>query len=608
MKKKKIITIFLACIALVSVVYLAKPFTSGATGSGINFSGWGWASNWGWLGTDPIAGGGTQVWVDATDKKTLHGYAWSSNIGWIKFDPADTASAPTSPNAGAALAQSFDVDAVINVTGWVRACSIFVSGCAGTLRPDYERGGWDGWIKMNNVTLKRADASRGNARYLDGYAWGALVVGWVDLSQIKIDGLQLTCSATANVTDKVVTWKVDKINNRNVEVGGVLDPYFSSYSFSWGTEKTGSTYVVTKTYDPLPNLSKSNKVVVTSPAGSGECTADVCVGATPTSCTSGPGSKDCNEICNDDANCNGHIEPSSGIICHNTGTEKRCRLSTDTGSLTCGGGGPSCGSLNGGTYNSGAWDNESSDDLCNSIADPSMPSFAVGNIGWSCGTVPCSATGVSGSGLCADPGDSGTGWITSSFCQSGSNLLGGVAPVYPHGWTCVSGSRRDYCPGPDEDSNFCLEFDNPNSPFTRDRMNIIEPQSFPKAGFIKVRACQVGTCGSGCTPYSGARINGSDMAGQWGTMLAKCPAGYRAPYFDGNISDISLPAPVSNPVILPGDRTFAPLYVVFPSRCTLNQNPSPLNSNPNWNIDVQKSAVTKGSFKIYFVSSQGSNQ
>ncbi len=107
----------------------------------------------------------------------MSGYAWSSNIGWIRFDP----NIPESPKINLATG---------NTSGWAQACAVFQSGCSGALRPDYERGGWDGLIQLSGMTNDggsyglRFDNASG--MFLQGtatnpyFAWGSDVVGWIN--------------------------------------------------------------------------------------------------------------------------------------------------------------------------------------------------------------------------------------------------------------------------------------------------------------------------------------------------------------------------------------------------------------------------------------------
>jgi hypothetical protein len=81
----------------------------------------------------------------------LNGYGWSENVGWISFNVGELGGCP--PGNGACSARRSGN----NIEGWARVMSIAQSGSA---------GGWEGWIKLNGVTI---DGS-GN---IIGYAWSA---------------------------------------------------------------------------------------------------------------------------------------------------------------------------------------------------------------------------------------------------------------------------------------------------------------------------------------------------------------------------------------------------------------------------------------------------
>lgn len=113
-------------------------------------TGYAWSSNIGWisLGED-----GANPGLSITDGK-LKGYAWSPNIGYIYFGGGapsigEIEDAPSLPKQWATLENVPDKTNVYIVRGWARACSVFQIGCSGSLRPNTETGGWDGWIKMS---------------------------------------------------------------------------------------------------------------------------------------------------------------------------------------------------------------------------------------------------------------------------------------------------------------------------------------------------------------------------------------------------------------------------------------------------------------------------
>lgn len=93
------------------------------------------------------------------------GYAWSMNFGWITYDGLEmqkcaTNSGDRCPSGPAPKAHidvitdsnGFIIGGTGRVTGWARACAVFVSGCSGLLRSNSERGGWDGWISLQGRT------------------------------------------------------------------------------------------------------------------------------------------------------------------------------------------------------------------------------------------------------------------------------------------------------------------------------------------------------------------------------------------------------------------------------------------------------------------------
>lgn len=136
--------------------------------------GWMWSSNVGWVKADSNLTKPVKVVND-----NWEGYAWSSSLGWLNFNPTATATDyPGEPRHGVRMTTDNKVE------GWARFCSVFRSGCDGELRPNSERGGWDGWIKMINV---RKEANTGG---LLGFAWGGLNVGWVNLGYLTGDGSQ----------------------------------------------------------------------------------------------------------------------------------------------------------------------------------------------------------------------------------------------------------------------------------------------------------------------------------------------------------------------------------------------------------------------------------
>lgn len=114
----------------------------------------------------------------------LSGRAWSEHIGWITFESAELANCPsglcqarlgTDSNGAITAAPN-------NLTGWGRACSVFVNGCRGPLKTNSKLGGWDGFISLRGanygVSFDPTDSK------LKGYAWGDLVLGWINFNPL----------------------------------------------------------------------------------------------------------------------------------------------------------------------------------------------------------------------------------------------------------------------------------------------------------------------------------------------------------------------------------------------------------------------------------------
>ncbi|MEK7593345.1 MAG: hypothetical protein AAB464_01335 [Patescibacteria group bacterium] len=153
--------------------------------SGNAFYGWAWSSNIGWISFNcedlNICGQSDyRVSIDPSTGR-LSGYAWSSNIGWINFAPVG--SYPTNPQNSAIININTG-----NVSGWLRACSVFQSNCKGALKDNMERGGWDGWLKIYDASPNEAKIVNNQ---LIGWAWGGDVVGWLNFYNVK-KGISVT--------------------------------------------------------------------------------------------------------------------------------------------------------------------------------------------------------------------------------------------------------------------------------------------------------------------------------------------------------------------------------------------------------------------------------
>ncbi|MEK9154792.1 MAG: hypothetical protein AAB596_01865 [Patescibacteria group bacterium] len=180
------VTIFLLLAGATYFYGFENFYSAEAQVSGNVLSGWMWSSNIGWVSVNcedrgvcassdykvsivPASGG----------KEELRGYAWSSNIGWINFNPVGPY--PENPNTPVVI----DV-ATGDISGWLRACNVFASGCSGALKNNLERGDWNGWIKITDAKLisNKIDDSLGAGTSYGGWAWGADVVGWLNFSNV----------------------------------------------------------------------------------------------------------------------------------------------------------------------------------------------------------------------------------------------------------------------------------------------------------------------------------------------------------------------------------------------------------------------------------------
>ena len=83
----------------------------------------------------------------------MTGYAWSPSIGWISFDP--TQPYPKVPNYSARVDTYGSLDGCGGrgwICGWARACSVFESGCSGTMiSSEREEAGMGGycWVRTD---------------------------------------------------------------------------------------------------------------------------------------------------------------------------------------------------------------------------------------------------------------------------------------------------------------------------------------------------------------------------------------------------------------------------------------------------------------------------
>ncbi len=160
-----------------------------------NFSGYAWSSNIGWISFSCVdefgIGNGSDYGVDYDKDGYLSGYAWSSNIGWVGFNEESVSGCPGGGNCRPRIEDGIEKDDLI---GWARVCSVFESGCSGSLKDNDYRGGFNGWIKLHDIKIDKD----GNVDENHKWAWGgggdsieSAVIGWIDMSGVSVDDLFL---------------------------------------------------------------------------------------------------------------------------------------------------------------------------------------------------------------------------------------------------------------------------------------------------------------------------------------------------------------------------------------------------------------------------------
>lgn len=172
-KKFILLWLFFVVVLFAGFLYFS-PFSilpSPASGATTDYylSGWLWSSNIGWVKLNDTAGTNYKVAIDL-DTGNLSGYAWSSNIGWIKFNPNSGDGDGAYPSAGPSYSANINFETG-EVSGWLKA-----------VQADLTNGGWDGWIKIIDASA----AYDGSNIKLTGWAWGDLIVGWLNFYDVKI--------------------------------------------------------------------------------------------------------------------------------------------------------------------------------------------------------------------------------------------------------------------------------------------------------------------------------------------------------------------------------------------------------------------------------------
>ncbi|OGI87241.1 hypothetical protein A2995_00995 [Candidatus Nomurabacteria bacterium RIFCSPLOWO2_01_FULL_33_24] len=236
MSKKYIISylvIFIFLFIFGFSLFTNQTLAAGAYGT---LRGYAWSDNIGWisfscLNDSSCVGSGWEVAMDDMTGE-LSGMAWSDNIGWINFNPDFSVDIcpdqPTDPNDCKAKVELTPPINNVNfgkVTGWIRACKVYLTGCSGATESltGAKLGGWDGWIELSGanhsspdgtgnggVTYKHIYKNSGsstNENSFIGNAWGSNVFGWINFfsgsqgvkAKLRIPFLDLTIEKDQNL-------------------------------------------------------------------------------------------------------------------------------------------------------------------------------------------------------------------------------------------------------------------------------------------------------------------------------------------------------------------------------------------------------------------------
>lgn len=201
--QKKQFLYVLSALLVFSAVILAIPSVRAQLAE-VNITGYLWSSEngagAGWISTDCATGGsgGSNVCgisnygLSVNSNDQVNGYLWSSNIGWIRF--GGLSGCPS----GTCQARIVSAGSNYEMQGWARACSVYNSGCSGSLKSDAYRGGWDGWISLS--CNNHGGCGSSNYKVLintngdissNSYAWGGDLIG-----AVSFDLMQLSCSSS----------------------------------------------------------------------------------------------------------------------------------------------------------------------------------------------------------------------------------------------------------------------------------------------------------------------------------------------------------------------------------------------------------------------------
>lgn len=156
-------TVFFLLVILSSVAALGLASPHALSQGSQPIFGYAWSDTIGWIdlncaNSGVCASNPFALSVDSSGAVT--GDAWSENVGWVSANATDLAGCPSAP-CSATLSSSY-------FAGWLKA----LSGSSA------QSGGWDGFINLSGPNY--GVTQTGSA--FSGFAWGDMVVGWVDFS------------------------------------------------------------------------------------------------------------------------------------------------------------------------------------------------------------------------------------------------------------------------------------------------------------------------------------------------------------------------------------------------------------------------------------------
>jgi hypothetical protein len=253
MSVRTIVTLLIVAAFLVIVAgFLPAPERTAAQTSGFTLGGWLWSSNIGWICLSSTTSGcssPSSFGVTIGPSGNFSGYAWSNNIGWINFAPAqqspDGSNNPAHINVTSVQGGQSTIADGTAVTGWIRACTVFQSGCSGSLKTASELGGWDGWIKMSGQAVSAANygvtkTTSSGVEKLTGFAWGSDNIGWLNFYDVRAtagttppdpnggdNGPTCTVTAQHDPGDDVVDAKT---GTRTIQVTWSVEAHGANYS------------------------------------------------------------------------------------------------------------------------------------------------------------------------------------------------------------------------------------------------------------------------------------------------------------------------------------------------------------------------------------------